>query len=678
MLKKFLPVLCGLCIWLVQPALHASNSVSWSIGNDLSSLDGGASKGAVTFTWSFDRPIKQGVYLDGTPWVLGEPGLKLISVTPAMKTEDLLLPNGEILANGIADATVINLEKDRVQLDQRIGSDAPGLWNSGEGVWDGQPIALSAGDCIATGSSRRDARDSYRNMLFNAIGVCNIVEKDMTGHFRPPIRMSPELRAKLITPKEVMVGTLPALEVPEPLNWAGDPVILNFSAAVGYGDADRMLNGPIANCGLPSHLGYETANGTLNHDLSGKSDVGYQRDVSDRIAECLYAAFDRNLDPAKRQRNLNKFIQISLDYYYMHSLGYPVWNGGGGHQNGLEGAITIAGAILNDPAMTDAIKYQRFLGDAIGENGKIYDMRSGGTGTFSRSEALHTVIPAAWQSGELQLRPAGAGAENLAQTLVRLDMAREDLPLNVRAVPYTAIETKDNASLITIDPEYVWPLYTRHRATDARRCFRFLSANVIRIEGDKTIRKIMSLQGPAGEDWTEQTWTDAKGMGGSLLVYPALSADELRSIKQNGNLATGVCTKSEADQGEIVLWESWPVSNQEEILKGFNTSPSHDYLENKLGDQTQWLPFYHVLNDPGASGKKLFEESPTYAQVKRFLAMQRDFGSYFWDQLVGGHTFPRTLTNQALTRYYLLDNRMPEHFVKTYKPSDKMWFDDAK
>jgi hypothetical protein len=168
-------MLLGLGVWARANSglSQTDRKVSWSIGSEASTLDGGALKGPVTFTWTFNRPVKHGRYLDGTPWVLWEQGLELLAVLRSMKTESLPDHGEGEVSPWIVDATCINLEKNNVPLDQRIGNTegAAAYWNEGKEVWDG--------------------RKAYRAMLFNAIGVCNLVQQNMTGRFRPPLRMPP-------------------------------------------------------------------------------------------------------------------------------------------------------------------------------------------------------------------------------------------------------------------------------------------------------------------------------------------------------------------------------------------------------------------------------------------------------------------------------------------------------
>jgi hypothetical protein len=657
----------------------SEDAVSWSIGTEASSLDGGALKGPVTFTWTFNRPVKHGRYLDGTPWVLWEQGLQLVAVSPSVKTESLPDHGEGEVSPWIVDATCINLGQNNVPLDQRIGNTegAAVFWNEGKEVWNGKPAQLSPGDCIVTAQGRRDERKAYRAMLFNAIGVCNIVKQDMTGRFRPPLRMPPELRAKLMTPEEVSVQKLPVFPDFKAVDWTGNAVELDFSQAVKPMDADDLMNGPMGNCGIKGHIGYEPANGKLNHHLSGLEDAGYQRDVAVRLAVCLYTAFNGKVDMAKRQRSLNKFIQAGLDYYHMHCLGYAVWNGGGGHPNGIEGAITLSGAILGRADMTDAIKLQRFLGDAVGDQGKTYDMMAATWENFARSEALYTVSVAPWQSGKYLPRKAPQDASKWEDGVAHIDMAREDMVLNNRSVPYTEIKTVDRFSHVLIDPEFVWPMFSRNRATEARRSHLFMVGAVMRFEGDKTIRKVMDFKTSDGEGWTDGSWFNAKGQGGILVVYPPLQPDELKQIRSAGNLTTGVCTKREAENDEVVLWESWPVTSEDQVTTGFFASPIQDYLDIKVGDLVLWLPFYSILDDPGATGKKLHEESLTHRQITHFLEMQRKFGSHFWDRMVSGANFPKSPTIQALSRHYLLQGRMAEELCKKYDSTEQMWVDGS-
>lgn len=252
-------------------ASNCSETVSWTIGDAASKVDG-VTHGPVTFTWTFDRPVQYGVYLDGTPWVIWEEGLKLIAVSPA-KTKENLLNLGAVITNGITDATCINPASGELPLDERMGYESgvtPGKarpWGGGMNVWDETATPLTPGDCIVTGLGRRldrglksssDENDgSFRRMLYTAIGVCNVVGSDMTGRYRPPIRMPRDLRAALVTPREVAVDSLPSFNIPQPKNWTGGAVSLSLVNAIGFGDADDLLNGPMGNCGIYTYVWYE-------------------------------------------------------------------------------------------------------------------------------------------------------------------------------------------------------------------------------------------------------------------------------------------------------------------------------------------------------------------------------------------------------------------------------------
>lgn len=682
LLKAEIPMLVRvlLSFLLLLPALpcsgETSDTVTWSIGNEASAVDGIAGKGPVTFQWTFDRPVEHGVYLDGTPWVVWVDGLKLLEVSPAKQRLTVPTTGDATLNDAVVDATCINPLEDELPLDQRMGDGkGGGPWGDGTKVWDGAPTAVSIGDCIVTGRSRRNTRPANRRMLFTAIGACNIVGKAQQGHYRPPLRMPPELRAKLVTPAQVKVESLPTFEIEDPRDWEGNPVTLNLSQVASDVDADLLMNGPVGHLGVHSHIWYETANGILNHDVRGTDEGAYHRDTADRIAHCLHTAFDPDVDEAKRQRSLDKFIQNGLDYYYMHALGYPVWNGGGGHPNGIEGIITITGALLKDTQITDDMKYQRFSGAAVGKDDLVTDMLAGYQGAFTRSEALHIVTAAPWKSGTFKQRAVGKGALSLDDALIRLDFADPEHVLNVRDVPLISIADTENGSAISVGPDFHWPMHARNRATEARRSFRYLLGAVLRIDGDDRIRKVIDFRADADSPWTEKTWDAAKGQGGIVIVYPPVTAADRKKFGKATSFTTGLATKSEVQADSVALWESWPADSKERVLTTFFHTPTQDYLEIKLEDQFQWLPYYHLLDDPGSPGKKLYEESPTYQEVKRFVCMQRNFGQYFWAAFTQGPNVPNAPTIQALTRHYLLDDKMPDTFCIEYGANDSMWTD---
>lgn len=659
----------------VSPGLTVSDTVTWTIGDANSAIDGVAGAGPVTFTWEFNVPVTHGQYVDGTPFVIWQQGLELVDVTPSKTTEDLPDWNGVVREDAVTDATVINPEFNGLALDERMSNtDGSGHYNGGVNTWDETAATLQVGDCIVTGLGRRTERARRRDMVFTAIGVCNIVGNDMTGHYRPPLRMPASQRATLVTPEQVDVSQLPSFALQSPVDWSGNSVNMDLSTVAGH-DPDVLLNGPIGNCGITGSHWYQAANGMLNHYLPGTSDNGYQRDVSGRYADCLYTAFDPGEPLDKRQRSLDKFIQSGLDYYYHHCLGYPIGNGGGGHCTGIEGLITLTGALLGDADMTDAIKYQRFLGSEVGTPGVVVDMHQESMGAFTRSEATHTIAPAAWQSGTYHIRPIGNGAANLNESIIRLDYARSDHVLNNANVPYTNLQNIDGLTAVTIDGGFTWPMFTQNRGAEAKRSYGFPYGAVLRIDGDPQVRKIISFEKDAATGWSESTWKSAGGQGGVFLIYPPLTSAELNALNASGTLTTGISTRAEAEVGSVILWDSWPVDDLNRVLTSYTAAPVNSYLNIKVADNFYWLPYYHLLDDPGAPGKKLYEESPTYAQLKAYIQMQRDAGDYFWERFSGGGNVPDEPVVQALVRHYLLDGQMPSAYCKTYGPSEAMWTD---
>lgn len=659
-------------------AAGLSTTVSWTIGKASSTIDGVPNSGPVTFTWTFDRPVQHGVYLDGTPWVVWQEGLELIAVSPSKKVEDL--PNygtgdDAVIEDGIVDATCINLAFDELPLDQRMEDTASpqhSPWNAGA-VWDEQPTALAVGDCIATGRGRRTERFRLPTIVFTAIGVCNIVGQDQTGHYRPPIRMPANLRAALVTPTEVDVTTLPALTVPDPRNWAGDPVTVSLKDVVYPNDADDLLNGPMGHCGLFG--GWQGAgNGMLNHDLSGTDDGAYHREISRRHSDCLYTAFDPSVDTAKRQRSLNKFIQGGLDYYYMHCLKYPCWDGKGGINTGMEDMITLTGALLGDAEVIRAMKYQRFLGSEVGMPDVVTDfyekVPGWVSGEFTRSELNHMLVAATWRSGDYIIRDVGNGAATLEDTYVRIDLASESFKMNEAGLPYVSITESGTESVFQIDPAHTWK-------QDYYRSYHFRIGAAVRIAGDLKIRRVIHFRDDDGAAWNQTTWANSGYKGGRLHVYPKLTAEEKATLGMTGTLTIGITTRKEAPRTSI--WNSTPL-NWGDHYKLYSTSPTVAYLSIKLADHFFWMPFYNILPDPTAPGKMLHEESTSYQQVKRHFQMYRDWGSVFWGIFVNQSNLPGWPTGspgshsiQALVRHYVLDDEMPSTYCKLFDADDSMW-----
>jgi hypothetical protein len=661
-------------VWFIAVNGYAATgtSVSWSIGKVSSTVDGVANAGSVTFTWTFDREVTYGTYVDGTPWVIWEDGLQLVSVSPAKMTMNLPDVGSGTITNGVTDATCINPGENHLPLDQRLG----GVWSDGNGMWNENPVTLQPGDCIVTGQGRRTSRSLLKRMVFTAVGACNIVTQDMTGHFRPPIRIPRDNRAGLFTPRPPDVSSFEQFSVPAPKNWAGSTVNLLIRTAATTGDADDLLNGPFTNYGIYGHNQYQYVNGMLNHNLSGTDDVGYQRNVADRFATCLFTAFDPTVALDKRQRSLNKFIQTGLDCFYQYCLGYPVGNGGGGHCNGLEGLITLTGALLGDSVITNAIKFQRFPGSAVGRGDTLVDMFSGGAGALTRTEACYLVAPGTWRSGEFVRRSVGAGAGTIEDAVIRFDFAREDHVTNNKDVPFTALATVDSFTAVTIDGGYTWDMHTLNSGTAKRRSYGSLTGGVARLSGDNRIRKIMGFNQTATQGWSESTW-EASGQGGVLLLYPALTAAELTAMGQTGTITTGICTWQEAINEEVIMWDAWSVDNVDRVLRAFFAGSSNGYLGIKLYDNFHWLPFYHLLDDPGAPGKKMYEESPGYKLLVRYMKMQLEFGAYFWDGIKTGANVPKSAVIQALSRHYLFNDQLATVYCKTYDLADQMWTDEV-
>lgn len=183
-------------------------------------------------------------------------------------------------------------------------------------------------------------------------------------------------------------------------------------------------------------------------------------------------------------------------------------------------------------------------------------------------------------------------------------------------------------------------MYTLNSGTEANRSYRYLPGAAVRLAGDPEIRKVIAFRETSTTEWTEASWSAAAGSGGVLIVYPALMPAEISAIGSTGTLTTGITTQDEAAQ--IVLWESWPADSESRVTRSFFTSPIQDYLGNKLGDNFHWLPFYHLLEDPGAPGKLLHEESTSHHQIRKFVSMLRDSGEAFWEPFATNSNTPET------------------------------------
>jgi len=324
--------------------------------------------GSYNFSWTFDKPVTHGTFVDGQPWVIRPAGgLNLVATTPARQNgvvvENKPMGRPMVLVSADINMTVINppiadyydvgavarfrsgsfgwdsrgcLRNDLNPANPITGSYSPAL------PWDGTtPKALQIGDSVTTAYSRTS---NIKDTPLDAVAVLTVLESPPPAQaFRPGFTRSASRRA---TPEwftlTQMIDLTPHLIAQPTTNLHGTPLIV-FPTSMTAAKLTSILPGP----SIMNHSATfsQSCNATYNN-----SGVSYGGDVAKEFGDLSIGALAAWLTPADRLKCQIQFLQRAIDTYESIQAGLYLTHDGGFLQ-GYAAMITIAGRMLNHPGM---------------------------------------------------------------------------------------------------------------------------------------------------------------------------------------------------------------------------------------------------------------------------------------------------------------------------------------
>jgi len=274
--------------------------------------------------WTFEEPVPYGQFANGDHWVIGP--VTIASVTPDFDGahHGLEVNPSDIVSQGF-DARVADFDASRV----------PEL-----------PYEAQPGESLVKAISLEPLDDADCRPCLRTASVLTVLAE-------PP----PDLGATVFRP--------PYFGADKPLYSTNDlradllPALAPTPSATPLADALARFR--------RVHLDHKQGwTGAGLHPTENMAEYG--SDVSVENAEgALRLMLD---DPAEEKRDLLvAYVQTGIDLYHMLEAGQS-WPANGGHGEGRKLPIALAAALLDDPAMQEAVSGAGE--DAFGENGGMY------------------------------------------------------------------------------------------------------------------------------------------------------------------------------------------------------------------------------------------------------------------------------------------------------------------
>lgn len=350
-----------------------SNSVIAAVGNTVS-----VKMSNITFTWTFDKPVTYGYFVDGQPWMIAPvDGVNLISAIPARI-------NGASVFNTYSGAavkadiniTVVNPHTATYYVNKHFsglfkqrnvfGWDSRGAIRYGLGLnynaaagWDGlTPKPLVAGDIVTTAKSITESTTKMETCL-EAVAVLTVLAAEPPADaFRPGVTRNSARRANPeFIRKSDIISNLSDYYISKPKVTLYDKAIADLEPDKFLGkNITKVLPGP--NIMLAGQNENRSFHAVVN-DTSSAPDFGviprynvdtYGGSLATDLGNVAIGALASWLTPQERDTCQVHLIQRAIDTYesLLDSL---VLSFDGGHIEGYGALLTIAGKMLNNSGM---------------------------------------------------------------------------------------------------------------------------------------------------------------------------------------------------------------------------------------------------------------------------------------------------------------------------------------
>ena len=543
-----------------------------SISSQLMALEGTSvtvNMGIHIFSWTFDKPVTYGYFVDGQPWIIVPVGgINLTAAVPARI-------NGANVYNPYTGAAVV-ADINQTVVNPPIGTSynnnaGPIItkyafgWDSRGAIryatasvipydknlgWDGiTPKPLVAGDIVTTAKSITTSGSGIETCI-DAIGVLTVLATaPPTDAFRPGVVRNTARRAnpEFMTLSQ-MIDLTPNL-IQKPLTSVlGAAIATTLPTPFNASTLTNLMPGP-------SILIEGLNNGRSFKSKYNDSGFTYGGDVASATGDLAIGALAAWLTPEQRKICQINFIQRAIDTYEVLKSG-GVLTHNGGHLPGYGVLITIAGKMLNNAGMLS-------INQSVNGREPLYFMSD-------YSQVMYVEKP-----GLVEPNTPAVGS------LRRTSVATNKSSIQKLTLPITAVGT----GTLTVNPTFLWPPY---------RAAREVINMKIRIEsgagaGDQyyVVTGITNYTTSSGGAATAATDPIA---GGILSVKPAW-------VNGTPN-ATSVFKSYAVVPAEVPFWafKSGGVNSTGVYNEDFSLSPTTDYGDINLGAYISYICALYAMN----------------------------------------------------------------------------------
>ena len=543
-----------------------------SISSQLLALEGTTvtvNMGVHIFSWTFDKPVTYGYFVDGQPWIIAPAGgVNLTAAVPARI-------NGANVFNPYTGAAVV-ADINQTVVNPPIGTyyanNAGPIvtkyafgWDSRGAIryatasvipydknlgWDGvTPKPLVAGDIVTTAESLTGSMSGVETCI-DAVGVLTVLGSAAPADaFRPGVvrSASRKLNPEFMTLSQ-MVDLTPNL-IQKPLtSILGAAIATTLPTPFNASTLTNLMPGP-------SILIEGLNNGRSFKSKYNDSGFTYGGDVASATGDLAIGALAAWLTPEQRKICQINFIQRAIDTYEVLMAGCVLTHNGG-HLPGYGVLITIAGKMLNNAGMLS-------INQSVNGREPMYFMSD-------YSQVMYVEKP-----GFTEPNTPAVGS------LRRTSVATNKSSVQKLIIPVTAVGT----GTLTVNPTFIWPPY---------RAAREVINLKIKIEsgagaGDQyyVVTGITNYTTSGGGAATAATDPIA---GGILSVKPAW-------INGTPN-ATSVFKSYAVVPAEVPFWafKSGGVNSTGVYNEDFSLSPSTDYGDINLGAYISYISALYAMN----------------------------------------------------------------------------------
>ena len=290
-------------------------------------------------TWTFEKPVPVGQFVNGDWYVVGP--ATVVKIDPAPRY------GSEVEANEL-DAREKVSEENRCRNGSMLNTPAKSevAWDSGvANYYYAQhraklPIAMKPGDSLASSISLKKGekvvygyhggtvRGEGDNSPVKVVAVLTCVAEPLPADaFRPGYAGHDP---KIYLARDLKRELLPKFAQP-----AGVENAARFAELIARPWTDTCF---------------------FSFDVPQFSMPNYAQGNAMILGDAALMACCEGFKAEDRERLLDRIVQIGIDYYSLVSKGHPGWNAHGGHGSGRKFPIVLAGVLLGDEAMASVNK----------------------------------------------------------------------------------------------------------------------------------------------------------------------------------------------------------------------------------------------------------------------------------------------------------------------------------